>query len=458
MHNILIIDDNEWVVADFKTIIDWEKYSIKLYSANNGENGLKIIEENTIDAVFTDIKMPGISGIEVLKSIKETHSHIPVIVISAYEEFSLAKDAIRHGALDYITKPVNRDEITNIVENFLGIVYSREKEASLQFQRVLAQHLLYIPDSFEAGSALDEYLNGSLCSVVKISLDTTHNTAPYIENAITEVRVSEKIYYYIFTSEKDPDSFIESVKKSLEGKCINAGISECYSSMTNLSDMISQADEAYNTAIFHGIQLCKYEEFCGNYELFLNTLKSTRDIDVLWNTFFSIGVPKWELKHIAESLNIIFSSNIDEKSLEAFNASNIFEHETADALWGFLNGFRQNVPDIPPESFDVMKEVVADIKRDFSRKITLKEYAQKHFMSTPNFSKLFKLYTGMTYTEYVRKLRFEKACLLLTTTKMSILDIALELGYDDYYHFSKQFKRTYSISPTNYRKLYFLCN
>ena len=117
--------------------------------------------------------------------------------------------------------------------------------------------------------------------------------------------------------------------------------------------MISQADEAYNTAIFHGIQLCKHEEFCDNYELFLNTLKSTRDIDVLWNTFFSIGVPKWELKHIAESLNIIFSSNIDEKSLEAFNASNIFEHETADALWGFLNGFRQNVPDIPPESFDV---------------------------------------------------------------------------------------------------------
>ena len=90
MHNILIIDDNEWVVADFKTIIDWEKYSIKLYSANNGENGMRIIEENTIDAVFTDIKMPGISGIEVLKRIKETHSHIPVIVISAYEEFSLA--------------------------------------------------------------------------------------------------------------------------------------------------------------------------------------------------------------------------------------------------------------------------------------------------------------------------------------------------------------------------------
>lgn len=456
MYNILIIDDNEWVVADFKTIIDWEKYDINLFSASNGEAGLEFVNTMPVDAVFTDIKMPGISGIEVLKRIKSTHSHIPVIIISAYEEFSLARDAIKHGALDYITKPINKDEITNIVENFLGIIYSREKEAYLEFQRVLAQHLLYIPDHFEAEAKLNGYLNGEICAVAKISPKDAKSNAIEYDGAITNVQVSERIYYVIFKA--DNKNALASIARKVGNECMNAGFSQGFDKFENLATMISQANHAYQTALFHHKTVWIYDQSESEYLEFKDKLNETTNVDMLWNLFFSKSIPEWELKSIAEALNIIFKKNIAEKTLEKFNATNICEYENAENLWSFLQSLRQKSSDVAPGSFEIMNDVITDIDKNFCKKLSLREYAQKYYMSEAHFSKTFKLYTGKTFTEHIRKLRFERACILLTTTKMSVLEIALELGYDDYYHFSKQFKRIYSISPTNYRKLYFLCN
>ena len=109
MKKVLIIDDEKPTLAMFQLFL--EAYGFEVLTAENGEEGIMVFEAEKPDIVFTDIKMPGMDGFEVLKRIKTSSPHAVVIVITGHGDKELAKKALDLQATDFIHKPVQKEAL-----------------------------------------------------------------------------------------------------------------------------------------------------------------------------------------------------------------------------------------------------------------------------------------------------------------------------------------------------------
>jgi len=112
--SVLVIDDEENLVKSIKRLL--RRYGVDCLAAYSGEEGINVLEEQApVDAVFLDIKMPGMDGIRVLEVIKKKWPDVPVIMMTAYATVEMAVDAMKKGAMDFISKPFDHDEIVPVM-------------------------------------------------------------------------------------------------------------------------------------------------------------------------------------------------------------------------------------------------------------------------------------------------------------------------------------------------------
>ncbi|WNS77919.1 response regulator [Domibacillus sp. DTU_2020_1001157_1_SI_ALB_TIR_016] len=112
MTTLLIVDDEHWTRDTVKTLVDQELWGIsQLDEAENGEQAIEKIQKKCPDIIITDMKMPGIDGIGLLDVLKNDYPEIPVIVLSGYQDFMYTRQAIKAKAVEYLPKPVDREEL-----------------------------------------------------------------------------------------------------------------------------------------------------------------------------------------------------------------------------------------------------------------------------------------------------------------------------------------------------------
>ena len=114
---ILIVDDESSLREMLAILLEREGYLVK--EAANGQQALTLIEPNSFDLIISDIKMPSLSGIDLLRKVREQDIQIPMIMITAFSSTEEAVEAMKLGAYDYITKPFKNDEIRLVVKNAL---------------------------------------------------------------------------------------------------------------------------------------------------------------------------------------------------------------------------------------------------------------------------------------------------------------------------------------------------
>lgn len=115
MFQILVVDDERSMRDFLKILLTKEGHQVA--TAQNGQAGLEYLENNSCDLVITDIRMPGMDGLELLEAIKDNTPDLPVIMITAFASPNDAVQAMKHGAFDYISKPFNVDEIKSVIES-----------------------------------------------------------------------------------------------------------------------------------------------------------------------------------------------------------------------------------------------------------------------------------------------------------------------------------------------------
>lgn len=112
MFKVVLLDDEETIIEGLKATVPWGMYKCKVVgTATNGKDGLSIIRKHRPDIVFTDIKMPYLNGLEMLRELIEEYPQMQIIVLSGYRDFSYAQDAIKLGVLRYLLKPSKMSEI-----------------------------------------------------------------------------------------------------------------------------------------------------------------------------------------------------------------------------------------------------------------------------------------------------------------------------------------------------------
>lgn len=120
MYKLLLVDDENQIRAGLRKILNWEEYGIQICGeASDGKQALAMIEKWHPQIILTDIKMPEMDGISLLREIREKGLAIKVIVLSGYDDFSLVRQTMRYGAVDYLLKPVGKNELIQIIEELL---------------------------------------------------------------------------------------------------------------------------------------------------------------------------------------------------------------------------------------------------------------------------------------------------------------------------------------------------
>lgn len=121
MLNVYIADDEVWVTLGLKKLLDKiEIDSWVMGIANNGLTAREEIEMFKPDVVFTDIRMPGISGLDLLKVIPEVSPDTKVVIITGFAEFSYAREAVKYHAYDYLLKPIKEEDLLRVMTAILN--------------------------------------------------------------------------------------------------------------------------------------------------------------------------------------------------------------------------------------------------------------------------------------------------------------------------------------------------
>ncbi len=110
---VLLVDDDKGLLDSISDFLSLENFDVEI--VNEGQKALDIIQEKNFDLVITDIKMPGLSGLEVLKKTREIDPELPVMVMTGFASLETAIEAVRDGAYEYVTKPFDMDKFLNTV-------------------------------------------------------------------------------------------------------------------------------------------------------------------------------------------------------------------------------------------------------------------------------------------------------------------------------------------------------
>ncbi|WP_379151620.1 response regulator [Paenibacillus sp. sgz5001063] len=126
---VLLADDEPVILRGLKKLISWDTLGLDIVGeARDGIELKALIDSCTPDLVISDISMPGFSGIDIIRDIHESGRPIKVVFISAYQEFSYARQAIQYGALDYIVKPVNTSQLEQVVGRAVAVIRQESEE------------------------------------------------------------------------------------------------------------------------------------------------------------------------------------------------------------------------------------------------------------------------------------------------------------------------------------------
>ena len=132
MWRILVIEDDETVRDVLRSFLSSRKFDVSL--AENGETGLDMARAEKFDLILTDLVMPGITGMDVLKEVTTAATGVPVIVMTAFGTVQTAVEAMRSGAFDYVTKPFNLDELMIVLEKALSVSKLQKENVMLKRQ------------------------------------------------------------------------------------------------------------------------------------------------------------------------------------------------------------------------------------------------------------------------------------------------------------------------------------
>jgi len=208
---ILVIDDEQIVHESCNRILTEEGYEVK--SAFTGQEGFKKIEEEQFDLVITDLKMPGISGMEALKKIKQDNPNIGIIMVTGYSTAETAVEAMKLGAFDYLPKPFTPDELISVINKAV------EKKRVLLETRHLESAYRDATKAISSSLNLNEVLDLIVKSVVNLlkvkgcGVNLLDDTRKKLETRVA-FGLSDK---YLAKGPLDAD---KSVTESIEGKTV----------------------------------------------------------------------------------------------------------------------------------------------------------------------------------------------------------------------------------------------
>lgn len=465
MYKVFIADDEEFVIKSLIRGTDWEENGFEVIaSSNDGVDAYEKIIKLKPDLVFTDIRMPGMTGLELIKNVKEKFEGIQFVIISGYAEFAYAQKAMNYGAVGYCLKPFDSAEIKNIlckVKSILDGEYMKENEDIL--------YLIEDEDNDSQKHINDFFRSGNIIPEKGITIAVTiGGKSQELFSSLKSIKLKigyEKSIYFIQGSNDD----LLNLELPITVKSI--GIYDTIYSLDNLKRIIDDTIIlAYQYFISGNRGAFRAKREDRNIEKLIIGFENAMihmDIEEIKNvlsSFHECSISgKMNVRHALNIYNsyVSFSSrllgeegyeefiyNIDELCKHFSGVQEMLEYITTSTI--HIIGSKKTGPlyDVKNEYF---KKIIEFINRNFYKDVSIQSLSRDYSLNSNYLCQLFRRELGMTFTDYVTGLRINYSKELLRNTDLSLGEIAGKSGYTDYFYFIRVFKKITGYSPGQFR-------
>jgi two-component system, response regulator YesN len=392
---MLIVDDEPIICRGLQQTIPWDEYMVEVVDlAYDGAVAIqKIQEHGDIDLVLTDVRMPNVDGLRLAAFLAENYPDIRLIIISGYDDFKYAQQAIQLGVKDYLLKPVEVDELLRVITKITSTLQEEQESAQqiyqMNLQNAIFHQVLDLPDTTPNHSGL--FADVRIYPFVTMLKEYKNKTKDLSEEELQNLAV-------------DWENQVEKLLNSQGFSCVSVFTSKnvLLTCVTNhLSDFTPRNLD--------------FQE--------LNCVVNDTDI--------TIG-----------QLNEVYLRLYEDTRYIPFSEDGVVVSPVSESLAN-----RSKANDW------LMDRAEQYIKTYYASPIKAHEVADVINISPNYFSSLFKQKTGKSFNEYINTLRVDAAKQLLEETPFNVNEIAEKVGYREYKYFVDVFKKFTGYTPTKYRNV-----
>lgn len=503
MYNLLIVDDDFRDRNGIQNFLKNGKWPLNIFVADCGQEAIKILSEEKINIMITDIRIPDMIGTEIAEHAIEMQPNIKIILVSAYKDFQYAQKAIRLGVTAYLLKPYLIEDLGKTIDDVVELC---QKECT------------NIHDENMSSAEIDDDYNISVLTQLQESDITNKTTKTNIfsregqqiqivaikfpcreewqfknlKNALKEIfplpiqviRIEINQFFLIIDN---PNCFLstinlaERISREMK-KRFNTEICLIYSRIVN--DILSARNEyaticeAVNRYFFVGksivlsteaitelekdsnindasaiqenmhmhIQSKNYLDFLSELQKYLNYLEKSSHFSLL---FVKCVFSDLVRKIYSDIKTTAAQTQLQNMIVRVFNIESI--NDVMPIFEEIISN--QDVATHNTKSTRQLIKLVYDIiDKEYMNNISLEYVSGKLFISPSYLSHLFKKETGKSFIEYLRLCRMNKACQLLIKTNLKINQIGKKIGYASSSHFCSIFKDEFGLTPAEYRE------
>lgn len=492
MYSVIIVDDEPVSATYVGEIIDKKCSDFQIVgSATNGEEALLKIENTKPDIVISDIRMPIMDGLELAEIVRERFSNIKFIIISGYQDFSYAKQAIKYGVSDYLLKPLNPAKLVECLETIIKNISKNQYFKRNEMIRKICSSSKNV-DEIDT----EKYLKKGkyFCGIVR------KNGSPMIftsNNRLEIFSLEEEQFYTYGRDEMEnlyivPEELLNGKKfydfiyaKHKIGQIGENYVTTVYSNepleLKDISDTIRSIYKKMHKNITIGknriITLDEKIENTNNYdrEAELTDLveyliknkkysKLKREIICLFDFWLEFNYTQFNIERQLGYIFRLFSNNIENKEIfndYQFELSELFYN--ASTLTEILENVLEKLDLIEPTTDIIDKSsnneqlyyvILSYLEKNINEDLSLKSVCIHFGVSQTTLSRWFRDYGNTTYNRYLTNTRINRAKnLILHNPDMYIKDISKMVGYSDQFYFSRIFRTIEGVSPSEFINL-----
>lgn len=493
MLKVIVADDEYFARKALVKMLEEMDLPVEICGdCESGQDVAELLQTCPADLIITDIKMPGMDGLELAGYVREQGLDTELVIETGYAEFEYARTAIRYGVKEYLTKPVNEEELRASIENVMRERSKRDGQEIwelldlpyiLQNPRLCRQMfgwtkeqekkhycMVLVNGKEKIGhkKCVEEWLGrygkfgrieGYFLKEKKSCIFLAFSEEPFglseCFQKIPETAGGQKTWISFsgwHCGEKELEQAYRECVYSINERILRQGRVFFYSSDEDFREMITGEQELrlYNAAQRGSVE----EADRVIQEIFSEAGRG--DISIygfyvaLMRIFFVLNrvlcLKEGQPAQGVSAGYLLFDFKMD---LYRFYALEDVR-QYVDMLLGEV--CRKNSEG---ENRSMMEDLIDYLERNYAYDISLEELARrKYFVSSSYLSRMFKSYTGQTFMKYLINYRMDRAKSLLECSQMDISDIAVCTGYNDPSHFTQTFRRIYGVTPKEYRKQY----
>ena len=472
MYRVIVVDDEVWALKGIQRLMQnrAEQFQI-IFETTDPVEALERICEDQPDIVFTDVRMPEISGIELMHKVRERGIETSFVVISGFADFSYVQQALQEGAVDYQVKPMDIQKADAMLERVYTKLENKRSIDELNFYASLREGRRNIGILLQPKMKQPLYKRYQVVTVRFKTSDFDMNILDLGSKIqLIRLKLGPRKCIYIINSENDKTECISSILAAKSDEISSVGISQCIENIDKMSMLLKNSELASRDCFTNSTKLIsrykpaniamvtrlwqKISEALENHEYnylrniiseipeyFLTHELTAEDAVALWNQIV-ISIPE----HIEDKETLLDFEHLDMEGLtEKFADLAAMSEYLFERL-----PFQESVQGKTVNH--QFNQLLDFIEHHYTEELYLKELCTRFFINMSYCCELFRKAKNMTFSQYITSLRIRNACELLQSPQISIQEICERVGYNDYFYFNKVFKRNIGCTPFEYRR------